>query len=92
MAEYIEREALVSDLEFLARHQDGFRQSVILGVVHTIKCVPAADVVPVVHGRWKYYYKQGKAVCTNCSFERGVDDNFGRAVACPNCGARMDGE
>ena len=52
--------------------------------------IPAADVSPVVHGRWKYYHKQGKAVCTNCSFERSVDDNFGRAVACANCGAKMD--
>lgn len=42
--------------------------------------------------QWKYYHKQGKAVCMNCSFERNLDDNFGRAVSCPNCGARMDGD
>ena len=40
--------------------------------------------------RWKYFRKQGIAVCTACSFERKLDDNFGRAVACPNCGAKMD--
>ena len=40
-------------------------------------------------GEWKYYRKKGIAVCTSCSFERKVDDNFGRAVACPNCGADM---
>lgn len=40
-------------------------------------------------GEWKYYRKQGIAVCTSCSFERKVDDNFGRAVACPNCGEGM---
>lgn len=44
----------------------------------------------VVRSKWKYFRKQGKAVCMNCSFERGLDDNFGRAVACPNCGAKMD--
>lgn len=40
--------------------------------------------------RWKDFRKQGIAVCTACSFERKLDDNFGRAVACPNCGARMN--
>lgn len=43
-------------------------------------------------GNWKYYHKQNKAVCTNCSFERDLDANFGKAIACPNCGARMDSE
>ena len=42
-------------------------------------------------GNWKYYHKQNKAVCTSCSFERDLDDNFGKAIACPNCGAKMDG-
>ena len=50
------------------------------------------EFVPVVHGRWKYYNKQNKAVCTECSFERDLDADFGKAVSCPNCGARMDGE
>lgn len=48
-----------------------------------------ADLVP--HGRWKYYHKHNKAVCTECSFERDLEADFGRAVSCPNCGARMDG-
>ena len=41
------------------------------------------------HGNWKYYHKQNKAVCTSCSFERDLDANFGKAIACPNCGAYM---
>ena len=40
-------------------------------------------------GNWKYYHKQNKAVCTSCSFERDLDANFGKAIACPNCGAKM---
>lgn len=50
---------------------------------------PTIDAVPVVKAEWKYYKKQGIAVCTNCSFERNLDDNFGKAVSCPNCGADM---
>lgn len=52
--------------------------------------VHAVDAAPVVHGRWKYFHKQNRAVCTVCSFERDLDVNFGRAVSCPNCGAKMD--
>ena len=50
---------------------------------------PSADVRPVVRGRWKYFHKQNKAVCTVCSFERDLDQNFGKAIACPNCGTNM---
>lgn len=33
----IDADSLIKDLEFLAKHEDSFRQSVILGVVHIIK-------------------------------------------------------
>ena len=82
--EYIEREAVIDLITRRYENPEICKAE--------INAIPAADVAPVVHGRWKYYHKQGKAVCTNCSFERGVDDNFGRAVACPNCGAKMDGD
>lgn len=52
----------------------------------------AADVRPVVRGQWKCFHKQNKAVCTVCSFERDLYQNFGAAIACPNCGADMRGE
>ena len=48
------------------------------------------DVAPVRRGHWKYYHKQNKAVCTNCSFERDLSADFGAAIACPNCGAKMN--
>lgn len=56
-----------------------------------IEEAPTIEAEPVRHASWKYYHKKGIAVCTDCSFERNVDDNFGRAVSCPNCGAKMDG-
>ena len=51
---------------------------------------PTVDAVEVVHGRWKYGTRS--AVCSECGFERHLDDNFGAAIACPNCGAKMDGD
>ena len=58
--------------------------------------VPAADVAPVVHGRWIEYTKviipepynkwEQAWKCSECGFNDGsVAYNF-----CPNCGARMD--
>lgn len=57
-----------------------------------IASLSTADVVEVRHAKWKYFHKQNKAVCTNCSFERDLDAEFGRAIVCPNCAARMDKE
>lgn len=48
------------------------------------------DIFEIVHAHWRFYHKQNIAVCTHCSFERNLDHNFGKAVACPNCGAIMD--
>lgn len=89
MAEYIKKE----DIE--QKIQDGLNNLVfghdaieVLGMIYEM---PAADVSPVRHGRWRYFHKKNIAVCTECSFERDLDTNFGRAVNCPNCGAKMDG-
>lgn len=60
-------------------------------VVIAAKCAPTLDCAPVVHGEWKYYHKLNKAVCLSCSFERDLDADFGKAICCPNCGAKMDG-
>ena len=39
-------------------------------------------------GHWEYGTRA--AVCSECGFERHLDDNFGRAIACPDCGAGME--
>ena len=57
-----------------------------------IEMIEEQPTVKPVRGEWKYYKKQGIAVCSNCSFERNLDDNFGRAISCPNCGADMRGK
>ena len=83
MPEYLNREAV---LDLITRRYENPEIC-----TQEINSIPAADVAPVVHGRWRYFHKQNIAVCTECSFERDLDTNFGRAVNCPNCGAKMDG-
>lgn len=50
--------------------------------------IPAADVAPVVHGRW-VFGGDGCVICSKCNEEESNDNhrNF-----CPHCGAKMDGE
>lgn len=86
MAEYINRERARFEAERYFKNMDEIKEDLDM-----LFCMlPAEDVSPVRHGRWRYFHKQNIAVCTECSFERNLDTNFGRAVNCPNCGAKMD--
>lgn len=56
--------------------------------------IPAADVAPVVHGRWIHdgCRVEGGIDWCHCS-ECGKSDNFcARTNYCPKCGAKMDGK
>ena len=79
------RELIYKDEAYSAVLHDNPRSA------YCINRIKPVDAVMVVHGKWKYYHKQNIAVCTNCSFERKLDADFGKAVSCPNCGAKMDG-
>lgn len=54
MAEYIEREALIEDLDAAAKH-GGMGAIIAQTLRRYVKRVPATDVAPVVHGRWERY-------------------------------------
>lgn len=57
-----------------------------------IRGVPAADVAPVVHGRWETNSdRPDTLICAmcKCGFDMWKHDPHNY---CPNCGARMDGE
>ena len=85
MARLIDADRLLCDPYF---QEDRWPESHLIRMA--VREQRTVDAVPVVHGGWKYFHKQNIAVCTNCSFERNLDDNFGKAVSCPNCGATMD--
>lgn len=62
--------------------------------------IQAADVAPVVHGRWELEYgTYGKMRCSVCKKEAliektigdvGVITNYVDSNYCPYCGAKMD--
>lgn len=64
---------------------------------------PAADVAPVVHGRWIYDcdatdWGIGGYICSRCKIKNNnlpcnrfkMVSVFSGAKFCPNCGAKMD--
>ena len=64
-----------------------------------IEDIPAADVVPVVHGKWEILFTQDisdcivdHCRCTKCGLVHiFVEKHYGQYNWCPQCGARMDG-
>lgn len=60
-------------------------------VVGDFERIPAVDAEPVLHSHWVKRTKFDEwRSCYECGFERHVDSNFGKAIYCPNCGAKMD--
>jgi len=82
MAEYIERSAAIRALTL---HDCDSADAKIV-----IRDIPAADVAPVVHGRWVDNGISGSMLsgCSVCGFSCGA---FSFSY-CPNCGAKMEEE
>ena len=101
MAEYIEREALRDSVESIDWYSV-YRGKLTTGansenalykandIYSAIDNAPAADVAPVVHGRWGNNGIPGSMLCgcSACGFTCGASSFF----YCPNCGSKMDGE
>lgn len=91
MAEYIEREAALHATERLKALMVGDKRVSVDAMKSFIENRPAADVVPVVHGRWKTNSdRPDSLICSicKCGFDMWKHDPHNY---CPNCGARMDG-
>ena len=100
MDEYIEREAAIKAIEkadytLIASDADSCKSDYLREVIES---VPAADVVPVVHGRWddsgRYIFPSGAAAvrCTNCGCALTESEyHLNNWNYCPVCGAKMGG-
>ena len=92
MAEYIPREALVHRLK------NPYLFNITQRIFDIISEIPAADVAPVVHGRWddsgRYTFPGGSTAvrCTNCGCALTESEyHLNNWNYCPVCGAKMDG-
>ena len=98
MAEYIEREATIKRIQEVycvgCNSYNGVRCRAcgIGDAIDMIEDAPAADVAPVVHGRWE----NGNPICPVCGGNKFKDLDADiwcdwKPDHCPNCGAKMDG-
>ena len=83
MADYIERNKAKSYLAFGIGN--------VVSAAKVLDQVPSADVMPVIHGQWKWE-KQDIYICTNCNEKVHVKEVMGIHdwKYCTNCGAKMD--
>ena len=84
MDEYIKRKAVIDLITRRYENPEICTQE--------INSIPAADVAPVVHGRWE----PGNPICPVCGENkfRGLDADIWcdwQPDFCPNCGAKMNG-
>lgn len=93
MPEYIERGAAIELLHYNA-------DETCSAVVCDFEAIPAADVAPVVHGRWisweeadNFTPSPHRHECSVCHDAAQVLVNNIELLSdyCPNCGASMDG-
>lgn len=103
MADYIERESLMKnfcgyDLTKCVKYgnkdadqqHDSYSTMMMYEIADEIIDAPAADVAPVVHGRWILVDTgKGIGVCSNCNRQDRIDH---LATHCRFCGARMVNE
>lgn len=82
MVEYIKREAAKEMFEGIP--QLGATINMV------IDCIPAADVVEVRHGEWRFVGQNRWNDTYECSLCRKTTTDY--SIYCPNCGAKMDGK
>ena len=98
--EYIKREAAKARLRtwIINCILDGDNEAAdcFRDCIDLLDSIPAADVAPVVHGRWEYIPQTLNTLsqlrCPFCgwwSLDPSIDGAYNY---CPNCGAKMDKE
>ena len=86
MAEYIERDAVIDLITRRYENPEICTQE--------INGIPAADVAPVVHGRWVSVAGKRDRICSRCLHNepyKNADDDAEVFEFCPHCGAKTDG-
>ena len=93
MKEYIEREALYSEIvpHFKSANAFGSSRNVCKAwgkMLDMVQNAPAADVVERKRGKW-YWAEDGHCKCSVCGQYATVKRLVVKTNFCPNCGADM---
>ena len=88
MGDYISRDVTI--IEFMDNDIDHIQAPSGKEAVQILSDIPAADVVPVVHGHW-IPYRCDMYECSVCErIHTSMDVEKCDAEYCPHCGALMD--
>lgn len=93
MDEYIKREAAVKSVLRMRRPENSVAQNRMLSIIQMdMLKLPAADVAPVVYGRWVHLYGD-EWCCSACGFVISTEGSWDKPTKkyCEDCGAKMDG-
>lgn len=95
MNEYIERAAAVKVVLRERKPTNSVPQNRMLSIIQRdLLTMRAADVAPVVHGRWEWLGPNrlvADCMCGTCSACKVRSKYIVNTMLCPNCGALMDG-
>lgn len=99
MSDYISREAAIAYIREQSEEmskafeelggESGIYADAYNDLAEDFHRIPAADVAPVRHGRWRFHGDCGVTECSVCGWS--IEEYVGDYAYCPNCGARMDG-
>lgn len=103
MAEYIEREAAIAYIREQSEEcqkafeelggESGIYADAYNDLAEDFYIIPAADVAPVVHGRWEWLGPNRlvtDCMCGTCSACKVRSKYIVNTMLCPNCGAKMN--
>lgn len=94
IVDYVERNKIMEallDWAVCLNNPDTLSRSDALFIIDNIE---AADVAPVVHGRWAMHSdRPDTLICSICDHAFDVwKHDIDRMHYCPNCGSKMDAE
>lgn len=99
MPEYIERNAADKALTLSAANDKDKTRRIWAKAICVLHDLPAADVAPVVHGKWISWEQADNIIpfanrheCSACHDAAHILANGFELLShfCPNCGAKMD--
>lgn len=95
ISEYLDRGSLVARMEYYKEHttEESGEHYAYTVALREIRNAPAADVAPVVRGRWAHLGGD-EWCCSVCGFIITTEGSWDKPIkkCCEDCGARMDGD
>lgn len=89
VAEYIDTSVTPADYIEVWEAEDAEHGKQIVMAVDDLKCLPPADVRPVVRGKWKIVTGERHTRWRECSVCGAAHDLAYKWPFCPSCGADM---